>query len=85
MALFFCVSFIIVPTHRVFSNISQMLIKVLSVADDVVIGGSLPNILFVFFVAKPIECRDEFRKRTVRSLNICRDRRPRLSVLLHKQ
>ena len=53
--LIFYIQFIIEPTNGVFINISQMLLVILSVADDMIIGAVLPYICAVFLVAKSFE------------------------------
>ena len=75
--LFFGVQFIIEPPNGVFINISQMLIIVLTVANNMIIGAILPYIHAVFLVTKSFECRYEPRRNGVLH---CRDRRPRRSV-----
>ena len=43
------------PFCRILGNVFDVLFKILSIADDVVVKMSLPNIAPVFFVAKPLE------------------------------
>ena len=46
-----------------------------------IVETSLPNVFAILFVAKALECRHKLRTSAIRSLNIRRDRRPRLSVI----
>ena len=66
------------PPHRVFVNISQMLLIILTVADNMIIGTVLPYIYAVFLITKSFERRNEPRRNGVLH---CRDRRPRRSVI----
>jgi len=59
MPLFFCVQFIIEPSNGIFINISQMLLVILTVANDMIIGAILPYICSIIFVAKPFESGHE--------------------------
>ena len=80
--LFFRIQFIVMPTNRVFTDISQMLLVILTISDNVVIKITLPNIFTIFLVAKSFEGRYKMRNR--RRLS-CRGRRPRRPTFRHKQ
>ena len=70
------------PTKRIFIYVLYMLLKVTVGAYYVIMEPGLPNVFFKIFVTKPFEGRNKTRTNVVRSANICRDRRPRLSGLL---
>ena len=57
-----------------------MFLIVFAITDDMIVETSLPNVFAILLVAKTLECRYKLRTRAIRSLNIRRDRRPRLSV-----
>ena len=78
--LFFCVQFIVVPTNWVFIDIFYVFLLVFAITADMIVEPSLLNVFAILLVAKTLECRYKLRTRAIRSLNIRRDRRPRLSV-----
>ena len=78
--IFFRVQFIVVPTNWVFIDIFYVFLIVFAITDDMIVETSLPNVSAILLVAKTLECRYKLRTRAIRSLNIRRDRRPRLSV-----
>ena len=58
-----------------------MFFIVIAVTNYMVVETSLPNIFAILLIAKTLECRYKLRAYAIGSFNICRDRRPRLSVI----
>ena len=58
-----------------------MFLIVIAITNYMVVETSLPNVFAILLIAKTLECRYKLRAYAIGSFNICRDRRPRLSVI----
>ena len=67
------IQFVTVPLGGIFGDVSHMFFVIFTVTNDVVEKSPLPNVFFIFFITKPLECRYKMRHR--RSL-FCRGRHP---------
>ena len=56
LLLIFRIQFVLSPTNGIFLYVSQMLVIVTLVADDVVVIIPLPDIMTVFLIAEALEC-----------------------------
>ena len=56
LLLIFRIQFVLSPTNGIFLYVSQMLVIVTLVANDVVVIITLPYVYAIFFVAEALEC-----------------------------